>query len=716
MLWVTIGCLANLSSNEVDRPAELADVFCRPELQLPPAVPPPTSDFGSGQSVAGVSFGADTPGANTYRAVVVGAPGLASDPSAVGSVFLTDINTLTGQMDQGAAWNHALVGGPTDRHFGWALLAADIQAGFGGQLNRAYGVELVVGAPDLAGDSKGAAYVFRPVAAGDPAAYELVGQVPEPSGLSNQANFGYAFGIARNPFFTVPNPDSPWSTAPDATAMWLAVGAPGEGNVYIYSVDVGQTGMVLTHVQTVEAPTADLSQKGFGAAIAIGDFDDDELPDLAVAAPFQSAASPNGAVVVCPGAASGASPVDENACVTLDGAQLWSGASPEYDGFGTALATGRLSSNDGRDTLLVGSPRLAPQGFESGGVVWFKLRKSGGSFAVDHSLATLNPFTANPKSGDDHFGASLTAGNFNAEDGAGSTETKEARVLEVGVGAPGWDGGTGRVSIFLDSVTNGPDFAEVQSFLSPSASGVGLGMASAAFYAQESHWQDIVAAGPLRQGGGYQVGQVQLSRTVLDPAAASCPSGIDGDWSVADVNGGTSLVRVSHRANATGGTDVRLALTEPLAMNLVDEDSGALCVGQENEPDSGTWDTGSLLYDVEGDIPRGTVLDLDGAFPCGQSSHTWVDAEVGSFVKGVLQALGGWSGLSTPFQDVLEGMKGDVTVTLDVSVSPRQIYVDVDIGDWGLISIFLGTTDGACVLNAALSPLAGVLDSEPTCE
>ncbi len=100
----------------------------------------------------------------------------------------------------------------------------------------------------------------------------------------------------------------------------------------------------------------------FGAALAIGDFDDDGFGDLAVGDYAEGAdcagpCSATGAVVVLRGSASG---------LTADGSQLWNEGTPGVPGnpekkdlFGWSLAAGDFDG-DGADDLAIGAPGEDP--------------------------------------------------------------------------------------------------------------------------------------------------------------------------------------------------------------------------------------------------------------------------------------------------------------------------------------------------------------------
>jgi FG-GAP repeat protein len=193
------------------------------------------------------------------------------------------------------------------------------------------------------------------------------------------------------------------AAVPDGTVTWLSQQTPG-------------------------VPDAAEPGDGFGAALAVGDFNRDHCGDLAVGAPDEvvgprrPGADGNGTAQIFLG-----SPEGLRAGALLTVRML--GRPYGTDRFGAALASADLDG-DGADDLVVGAPGLAG----SGGVAVFsrpdrdgrtgaRLITQGTSWVRQRALQT------------DDFGAVLTTGDF---DGDGRTE--------IAIGVPG-DGKTAAGSV-----------------------------------------------------------------------------------------------------------------------------------------------------------------------------------------------------------------------------------------------------------------------------
>jgi hypothetical protein len=146
----------------------------------------------------------------------------------------------------------------------------------------------------------------------------------------------------------------------------------------------------------------------FGAALAVGDFDDDGFDDLAIGVPGEDIGA--GGVNVIYGRATG---------LKAGGDQFWTQNSPGVAGanqvaqlFGSSLAVGDFD-NDGFDDLAIGVPAESENGqLFSGGVVILYGANSGlvaaGSQLLDQD------FTGEDSSEMlDAFGTALTTGDFN---------------------------------------------------------------------------------------------------------------------------------------------------------------------------------------------------------------------------------------------------------------------------------------------------------------
>src|SRR5215211_5597822 len=216
----------------------------------------------------------------------------------------------------------------------------------------------------------------------------------------------------------------------------LAIGAPGEDLATIPDAGAvtvlygSASGLAATGSQFFSQDTPGVlgaaeAEDGFGAALGVGDFNNDSFADLAIGVPSEGvgAASQAGAVTVLYGAVSG---------LTATGNQQWLqgsggviGVAEASDFFGAALAAGDFN-NDTFADLGVGAP------FEDVGTTF-----DAGAINVLYGSAGRLAATGNQQwlqgsggvigvaEASDFFGAALAAGDFNNDTFA-----------DLGVGAP----------------------------------------------------------------------------------------------------------------------------------------------------------------------------------------------------------------------------------------------------------------------------------------
>jgi hypothetical protein len=222
----------------------------------------------------------------------------------------------------------------------------------------------------------------------------------------------------------------------------LAIGAPGEDLATIPDAGAvtvlygSASGLAATGSQFFSQDTPGVlgaaeAEDGFGAALGVGDFNNDSFADLAIGVPSEGvgAASQAGAVTVLYGAVSG---------LTATGNQQWlqgsggvGGVAEVGDQFGFALTSGDFN-NDTFADLAVGAP------FEDVGTTF-----DAGAINVLYGSAGRLAATGNQQwlqgsggvigvaEASDFFGAALAAGDFNNDTFA-----------DLGVGAPFEDVGT----------------------------------------------------------------------------------------------------------------------------------------------------------------------------------------------------------------------------------------------------------------------------------
>ena len=186
----------------------------------------------------------------------------------------------------------------------------------------------------------------------------------------------------------------------------------------------------------------------FGAALAVGDFNDDGFDDLAIGAPGEAIGTRQdaGAVFITYGSGTG-----------LDAAttQLVYGSTPGTPGiaeandrFGQVLAAGDLTG-DGIDELAIGIPHEDLGSQVSAGAVLVLTGASGGLQTAGSTLLTgSTPGLPGLGETGDEFGAALLIGNY--DNGVGN---------ELIIGVPGESLGTTRNSgavIIVDSDRSGP--------------------------------------------------------------------------------------------------------------------------------------------------------------------------------------------------------------------------------------------------------------------
>ncbi len=212
----------------------------------------------------------------------------------------------------------------------------------------------------------------------------------------------------------------------------LAVGMPGESidaarNAGAVAIVHGSaSGFVRPTVLWQEGGLAGILEGGdrVGAALAVGDFDDDGCDDLAVGAPGEglSEGGAAGAVSIAYGSPSGLA----RTTVIYQGSGGLRGTPGSGDFVGAALAAGDFDC-DGDDDLAVGAPGETVRRNDNAGWVGVVRGSSGGLRGAMTWMTQARGLPGAAEAGD-LVGSSLAAGDFDGD-----------RCDDLAIGAPGED-------------------------------------------------------------------------------------------------------------------------------------------------------------------------------------------------------------------------------------------------------------------------------------
>ncbi|MEW5871800.1 MAG: hypothetical protein AB1894_21210 [Chloroflexota bacterium] len=246
--------------------------------------------------------------------------------------------------------------------------------------------------------------------------------------LSGLALCALAFSLILNPAYA--EPDAPAATSGSYLGGDsyddLAIGVPGEnrGNMF---TDSGQINVFYAQWLGLDDPGNQLWMQGvdgmqgitedgdnFGDSLASGDFNGDNLPDLAIGVPYEDIDTiiEAGVVHIMYGAPDGLSSV---------GNQMWSnddfgeGGAESYDRFGDVLAVGDFDGN-GFDDLAIGMPFEDLGATNAAGAV---VVLYGSSSGLDDPVWQLwhqdTPGIPGVAEAGDQFGVSLATGDFDKD-------------------------------------------------------------------------------------------------------------------------------------------------------------------------------------------------------------------------------------------------------------------------------------------------------------
>lgn len=330
----------------------------------------------------------------------------------------------------------------------------------------------------------------------------------------------------------------------------IAVGAPGENigslsDAGVINIIYGSSNGLTTagnraFTQSQAGVGGDEPNDQFGAALASGDFNNDNKDDLAVGAPGEDIGQINsaGAIGVMYGSNVGLR-TSGNRLFFQSGGVV--GAPEVGDRFGAALAAGDLTG-DNNDDLVIGAPDEDEGNMVNSGIIHVMLGSSTGLKTSGNTWHSQSGAIAGAAEPGDRFGATLAIARINAGNKA-----------DLVVGAPGEDigsiGDAGLVNVIMGG-NGGLDMAgnhNVYSGPFPGAAeaGDGLGAAVALGDFNGDGYADLLVGSP-----GEDVG------AIADAGAVAVVRGTSGGTSTANgqllVQGQGGLAGAAEAGDAFG--------------------------------------------------------------------------------------------------------------------------------------------------------------------
>jgi hypothetical protein len=273
----------------------------------------------------------------------------------------------------------------------------------------------------------------------------------------------------------------------------------------------------------------------FGAAVATGDFNNDEFIDLAVGVPGEEVGgdAESGAVHIFFGSAGGLLLTGD--AIFHQGTDGIDDTADPGDHFGEALAAADFNA-DGFDDLAIGAPDEDTSGLEDIGAVWILFGSPTGLTAAGSRLFGQGGISDTESSeAGDRFGAALAAGRINSGNRAD---------LVIGVpgedGIPGLENDSGKIHVLYNdgSAVLAREEDWTQSDVNcnendENENGDGFGFALAVADFDDDGFADVIVGSPFEDCNGFlrpcdnrsDVGRVHVftsSSTGLSSSEASC--------------------------------------------------------------------------------------------------------------------------------------------------------------------------------------------------